>query len=297
MPTRNFLRWTHLLAFLLSAVLIRWSVVPSLGAEVHLELADYSLLVLSILCIAVGGYIITDFFNLTTDSINTPDKVWIGKTSSQSRALKLYFGLNLTGLLLAFYLFLSLPFHKIGFVFYAVVFSSLAIIGYTIWWKKIAVLGNVLISVLVGLGIFSLGISLIDDVQNPVVGFIISAYSLLAFLLSLAKTLIQNILNTKGDYYCEIKTLPILIGKKRTNYVVFSLLIFTVLLLLSVTLTYMLSIKLLVFYVFALIILPLIFISKKVLAASSKKEYKQISFHLELVCLLGIGSMLTFIIL
>lgn len=293
----NLIRWKNLLLLLFTAGLIRFALVPGFGVPLELNLFHYSLLALSIVFVASGGNIINDFFDVTTDSINKPDKFIIDKVISRKLALRLYFVFNVLGLGIALYLFVIQPFKHIWLVFYIIVFSPLALAFYSIWLKRVAVLGNLLVSLLVGLSLFCLGIALIDKVNYPVAFFTLLVYSFLAFLLNLCRELIKDIEDIRGDYFCIMKTLPILIGKKRSNYVIFGLLTFTILVLLSIVLAYFLNLNIFIFYVFVLIILPLILISKKTLEAKSAKDYRKISFNLKLVFLTGLCSMLTFLIL
>ncbi|MBQ0741199.1 prenyltransferase, partial [Aquimarina celericrescens] len=78
-----------------------------------------------------------------------------------------------------------------------------------------------------------MGIALVDEANHPVAFFTLVVYSLLAFLLNFCRELIKDIEDVRGDYFCHMKTLPILIGKKRSNYVIFGMLSFTILVLLS----------------------------------------------------------------
>lgn len=293
----NLIRSKNLIVLIFTAALIRFSLVPSFGTVVQMDLLPYIFLVFSIVFVTAGGNILNNFFDLTTDSINKPQKHLIDKILTKNQILKLYFVFNLFGLGLAFYLFLTQPFEQFALIFYIIVCAPLLLAAYSIWLKRVAVVGNILLSILVGLSIYCLGTALVDEAQNPVMYFTISVYSFLAFLLNLSRELIKDIQDIKGDYFCKIMTLPILIGKKRTNYFIFGLLTFTILVLLSIVLSYFLNLNVLIFYVFTLIILPLVLISKKVLEAKSDKDYKKISFHLKLVFLSGICSMLTFLIL
>jgi 4-hydroxybenzoate polyprenyltransferase len=293
----NLIRWKNLVIFIFSAALIRYALVPSFGTDVQIDLFSYSLLTVSILCIAAGGNIINDFFDVTTDSINRPHQLLVDKVLSRKRVLRLYFVVNALGLGIVYYLFLTLVFDQIGLIFYIIILSPLALVAYSMWLKRLAIIGNVLVSLLVGLSIFCLGSALVDGDKSPIVFYAITCYAFLAFLLNLSRELIKDVEDIKGDYFCKMKTLPILIGKKRTNFFIFGLLTFTILILLSIVLSYFLNLNILLFYVFTFVILPLILISKKVLKATIEKDYKNISFHLKLVFLTGIGSMLTFLML
>jgi 4-hydroxybenzoate polyprenyltransferase len=221
----------------------------------------------------------------------------VDKRISREKTLLLYGLSNALGLACIFYLFLILDYEDIALVFYILVFSPLVLATYSIWLKRKALIGNVVVSVLVGLSFYCLGSVLIDQYNHPVVFFTLGFYAVLAFLINLSRELVKDAEDIQGDYYCQMSTLPILIGKKRTNYLVFGLINLTVLFLMSVILTYFINIKVFIFYIFSLVIIPLILISRKLLSAKSEKDYKRISFHLKLVFLSGICSMLTFLMI
>jgi 4-hydroxybenzoate polyprenyltransferase len=199
------------------------------------------------------------------------------------------------GLFTILFILLSNPSESLWIVFGMCVLSPIALAIYSIWLKKVALLGNILISILVGASFLCFGIALVDSGQNPVVYFTILAYAFSAFSLNLSRELIKDVEDLRGDYYCKMKTLPILIGKKRSNHMIFGLLTFTILTLLTILLNYFLSLNIFIFYVFAFVLIPLILISKQILKAKNQKDYTRISFHLKLVFLIGISSMFTFL--
>jgi 4-hydroxybenzoate polyprenyltransferase len=293
----NLIRWKNLAMIVFTAMVIRFALLPGFGQNPEVGLFTYLLLVLSVVCIAAAGNIINDIFDVTTDSINRPNKLIIDQVIKRKIAFKLYFGLNVLGLFTILFILLSHPSESLWIVFSICVLSPIALAVYSIWLKRVALAGNILISILVGASIFCFGIVLIDSDQNPVLYFIILAYALLAFSLNLSRELIKDIEDLRGDYYCKMKTLPILIGKKRSNHMIFGLLTFTILILLTLLLNYFLSFNVFIFYVFAFVLIPLILISKQILKAKNQKDYTSISFHLKLVLLVGICSMFTFLIL
>lgn len=293
----NLIRWKNLSILICSALLIRFALIPGFEIVPEVGIMQYLILLVSILNFTAGGYIINDVFDVTTDSINKPDRLIIDKFITRAKALALYVIFNLIGLGTAFYLFLKLPFQDIGLIFYILIFSPLALASYSIWLKRKAIIGNLLVSCLVGLSLFCLGSILINEERYPVVYFTMGMYTILAFLLNLCRELVKDIEDIRGDYYCQMTTLPILIGRKRTNYIIFGLLIGIILILLTLVLSYFLHWNVLIFYVFSLIILPLILISKQILGAHSDEDYTTISRYIKLIFLTGISSMLTFLVL
>ncbi|WP_019038140.1 geranylgeranylglycerol-phosphate geranylgeranyltransferase [Psychroflexus tropicus] len=291
----NLIRWKNLLILIFSALLIRFSLLPGFGVDLELSLFHYSLVILAVVCFGAGGNIINDFFDITTDSINKPQRLVVDKLISREKTLGLYGMTNLLGLASLLYLLINQAFESHLLVFYILLASPLALAAYSIWLKKKAIIGNILVSLLVGLSIYCLGTILIEKSQHPVVFFTIIVYSVLTFLINLSREMVKDIEDIKGDYFCGMSTLPILIGKRRTNYIVFSIIILSVFILLSILLTYFLSLNLVMFYMFTFVILPLILISKRTLSAKSEKDYKDISSHLKLVFLTGLCSMITFL--
>ncbi|MFO7744657.1 MAG: prenyltransferase, partial [Psychroflexus sp.] len=61
----NLIRWKNLLILIFSAILIRFALVTGFETRVQMDFVHYSVLVFSILCIAAGGNIINDFFDIT----------------------------------------------------------------------------------------------------------------------------------------------------------------------------------------------------------------------------------------
>jgi 4-hydroxybenzoate polyprenyltransferase len=291
----NLVRWKNLVILVFMAIMIRFALLPGFGQNPSIGLSCYLLLILSIVCIAAAGNVINAVFNVTTDSINRPNKLIIDQVIKRRIAFKLYFGLNVLGLFTILFILLSNPSESLWIVFGMCVLSPIALAIYSIWLKKVALLGNILISILVGASFLCFGIALVDSGQNPLVYFTILAYALSAFSLNLSRELIKDVEDLRGDYYCKMKTLPILIGKKRSNHMIFGLLTFTILTLLTILLNYFLSLNIFIFYVFAFVLIPLILISKQILKAKNQKDYTRISFHLKLVFLIGISSMFTFL--
>jgi 4-hydroxybenzoate polyprenyltransferase len=293
----NLIRWKNLTLIIFMGMTIRYALLPGFGQNPSIGLLYYLLLILSITCIAAAGNIINAIFNVTTDSINRPSKIIIDRVIKRKIAFKLYFGLNALGLFTMLLILFSNPSVSLWIVFGICVLSSLALAIYSIWLRKVALLGNILISIIVGASFFCFGLALVDSDQSPVLYFTILMYALVGFSLNLSRELIKNIEDLRGDYYCKMKTLPILIGRKRSKHLIFGLLTSTILILLIILLNYFLSLNVFIFYVFAFVLIPLILISKQILKAKNQKDYTSISFHLKLVFLIGISSMFTFLIL
>ena len=135
-------------------VLIKYALFTAFAIDITLSVFSFLLLILSTLCIAAGGYIINDIYDIETDAINKPNKIVVGKTISESVANRLYIAFTFIGVCLGFYLS-----QKIGkptfFGLFVIIAATLYV--YATYLKQIAVVGNIVISILVALSILIVG--------------------------------------------------------------------------------------------------------------------------------------------
>src|ERR1700752_1576505 len=79
----HLIRFNNLVVIALTMLVTRYCMIqPILAvqhANIQLQLShtDFGLLVLSTLLIAAAGYIINDYFDVKTDRINKPEKLYI----------------------------------------------------------------------------------------------------------------------------------------------------------------------------------------------------------------------------
>jgi len=109
------------------------------------------LLIQTTVLLAAAGNIINDYFDVETDKINKPNKVLIGKVISGKNSLLLYLILNFFGLVSG----LTLAFinNKIIYGLLFIVISGLLYL-YSKDLKKTALLGNLIVSIFIGLSIY-----------------------------------------------------------------------------------------------------------------------------------------------
>ena len=115
----------------------------------------FLLLVISTLCIASAGYIINDIYDVETDFINKPEQMIIGKSISEKTAYNLFIILNVMGVGIGFYLSYAIGKSELFALF--VIISALLYV-YASYLKQTFLIGNMVISVLVGLSILIVGI-------------------------------------------------------------------------------------------------------------------------------------------
>lgn len=298
----NLIRWKNLLMIALMQYLIKYALLlpfrESHGVLITLSDFNFFLLVIATVCIAAGGYVINDVYDIETDNINKPNKVIINKHITEKNATTLFMVLTIIGVGLGFYL--SNGIGKSAFFTIFFIASALLYI-YSSSLKQIAVVGNVVVSIVVALSILLVGIfelipamnSNNEAVQTTFLKIILD-YAVFAFMINLVREMVKDIEDIDGDFKAEIKTLPVILGRERTNKIVFILSVIPILSITYYVITYLFKQQLVVGYFLIFVIAPLIYVSIKLFSAEQKSQYKHLSLILKLVMLTGMLSLLLY---
>lgn len=298
----KLIRWKNLIMIALMQYLIKYALLlpffESHGVITSLKPLGFIILVLATICIAAGGYIINDIYDVETDKVNKPDKVIINKHISEKNALTLFIILNVIGVGLGFYL--SNGIGKSGFSVIFIIASALLYI-YSSYLKQLFLVGNIVVSLVVSLSILLIGVfelipAMTDANRVVQITFfkIILDYAIFAFMINLIRELVKDIEDIDGDYKAGMRTLPIVLGRERANKIVFALSLIPLLSVIYYVITYLFKQQLVVGYFLILVIAPLIYISIKLFSAEQKAQYKHISLILKLVMLTGMLSLLLY---
>lgn len=298
----NLIRWKNLIMIALVQYLIKYALLlpfyESYGVTTTLNAYGFALLVLATICIAAGGYIINDIYDVETDKVNKPNKVIITKSITEKKGLILFISFNVIGVGLGFYL--SHVVDKSVFFMLFFIASALLYI-YSSYLKQMLLIGNIVVSLVVTLSILLVGIfellPVINDTNRPVQIFffrIILDYAIFAFMINLIREMIKDIEDIDGDYKAGMQTLPIVLGRDRANKIVFFLSLIPLFSVIYYVITNFFKQQLLVGYFLVFVIAPLIYITIKLFSAELKSDYKHISLMLKLVMLTGMLSLLLY---
>ncbi len=294
----NLFRYKNLLLIILTQVLIKYSLFASFGVSTTLTLFEFMLLVLATICIAAAGNIINDVYDIETDLVNKPHKVIIGKSISEKTVLNIFIILNVIGVGIGFWI--SNRIEHSGFAALFIIISVLLYI-YATYLKQTVLIGNIIISVLVAMSIIIVGLfELFPAItsQNQPTQFaifkIVFNYALFAFMINLLREIIKDIEDIAGDTKAEIKTLPVVIGKKHATILVFILSMIPLIAVTYYVITILYKQQIAVVYFLVFIIAPLLYFTIKSITAKSNLELHQLSNILKLVMLLGILSLLLY---
>lgn len=250
----------------------------------------FSLLTFSIICIAASGNIINDIFDLETDTINKPKKIIIDKYISKKSAFNWYFILNITGLASGIYFFYLLDKISFSLIF---IFTILLLYLYSKYLKKIALLGNFTVSFLIALSIL---LALVFAIRTGEISiqkvYIFYGYAFFAFILNFIREIVKDLEDIDGDYSLKMKTLPIVLGRKRTQYTVFGLAIIPLFSSIVIAFGLFKNQLQLVLYIFTLIIIPLLIFETKINSAKTKNDFHKLSILLKIIMFFGMLSLL-----
>jgi 4-hydroxybenzoate polyprenyltransferase len=268
------------------------------GVLITLSDFNFFLLVLATVCIAAGGYIINDIYDIETDLVNKPEKVIIGKDISEKTALNLFIVFNVLGVGLGFYL--SNLIDRSSFAVIFVIISALLYI-YASYIKQTLLIGNLVISLLVALSIlivpvFDLIPSITRSNQELYLDIfnITLNYAVFAFMINILREIIKDIEDVNGDYKAQMKTLPILIGRDRATMLAFALSFIPLLAVVNYIISQLYNTIEAVIYFIIFVVAPMLYFTIKVFSAEQKKEYQHLSNILKVIMLLGVLSLLLY---
>ncbi|WP_053002181.1 geranylgeranylglycerol-phosphate geranylgeranyltransferase [Kordia jejudonensis] len=263
--------------------------------DCYIKIGLFSLVVLATILIAAGGNIINDIFDVETDRINKPHKLFIDTYISKKNAYLLYFIFTFVGIGLGSYVGFAINRTWISLIFLAI--AGLLFL-YSSHIKKIPILGNVIVSILVA---SSLLILIAFNKEHTVRGkhfnlfndfslIAIEIYAIFAFLINLMRELVKDNEDVNGDYNANMNTLSIVLGRNRVNKIVAVLAGLTIVFILYIISEYLQGKTITTAYVLLTILLPLLYCIIKIWQADTKREYKIISLLLKLIMLFGILS-------
>lgn len=294
----NLIRWKNLLMIALVQILIKYALIEPF-IEIHsisvtLKPFGFFILVLATLCIAAGGYIINDIYDIDTDKVNKPNKIIINKHISEKDGYTYFMLLNVIGVGLGFYLSHLINYSSLFVVFFI---SSALLYIYSTALKQMFLIGNIVVSIVVALSILVVGIfdlvpsMTVFNVSNITILEIIRDYAIFAFLINLVREVIKDIEDINGDHKVGMQTMPIVLGRDRANKIAFILSLIPLFAVVYYIITSLYQQQILVGYFLVFVVAPLIYITIKIFSAEQQSHYKHISLMLKLVMLTGMLSM------
>ncbi|MDX1470346.1 MAG: geranylgeranylglycerol-phosphate geranylgeranyltransferase [Flavobacteriaceae bacterium] len=298
MPILKLIRWKNLVMIAAIQILIKHALLQPFNVSITLNWFGFSLLVLSTLCIAAGGYIINDIQDIEADTANKVHNPIALKEITLKAAYNWYIGLTILGVLIGLYL--SHLINKSGF-FAIFVITSLLLYLYSTTLKKMLLVGNIVIALLVAFSIIIVGLfELFPAIKETNMATqrtffgILMDYAVFAFLLTFTRELAKDIEDIDGDYKAGMNTLPISLGRERATKVLFGLMFLPIGAVVYYIASYLYRQPLSMFYFLLFILAPLLYLLYKTYSAEKKADYSHISFFLKLIMVSGMLSLLIY---
>jgi 4-hydroxybenzoate polyprenyltransferase len=290
----QLIRWKNLLMITFIQILFKYVYFPVFSVDVALTDVDFIILTIATLTIAAAGYILNDVFDVKPDLVNKPNKVVIDKIISKKKAYYYYLVLNVVGIIAGLYV--AYRINNLSFIAIFII-TALLLRLYNTNFKKMPLVGNIIVSLLVSLSILIVGIfdiipaiTEINTVDQYHAFRVLIDYAIFAFILMLLREIVKDAEDMEGDKIMNMNTLPILIGKKKTNKFIFTLSFLPLILVTNYSFQNFSDVPLTLAYMLVVVLIPLLYFMTKILYAKSKKEYAFASKLLKFIMLLGMLS-------
>jgi 4-hydroxybenzoate polyprenyltransferase len=303
----RLVRSLNLAFIVLTQFLFRYCIVlpafDSQGLNPRLSNPLFLLLVFSSVCIAAAGYVINDYFDLNIDRVNKPGKLVVDKIIGRRFAILWHLGLSFIGVVLSFYVGWKAGSLFIGFANIACV---ILLWFYSTTFKKNLLIGNFIISLLTSWVVLVLYVAEIPQlpfqpVDNGVLQVVKRIFKLaalyggFAFIISLIREVIKDIEDMTGDAKYGCRTMPIVWGLNVSKVFIATWLIVLISMLVIIQL-YVFPFRWygLMVYCIVFIIVPLLYIFRKLFEASSSGDFNRLSSLVKFTMATGIISMIFF---
>lgn len=292
-------------------VLMRYAIVEPLiskvnvvllngsGGEIPMTLQfpwyDFLILIISTVCIAAGGYVINDYFDIRTDLINRGNVI-VGTKISRRKAILWHSILNFVGVAAGFYVSA-----RAGYFWFGIVFLLITglLYFYSASYKRQFLIGNLLVALLTAL--VPLMVILfewaalyryysVNAIKLPDLKFLFywaGGFSLFAFLATLIREIIKDMEDYKGDTVCGRNTIPILIGIPASKSISVILIVLTIAALCLVW-YFFINDRITIIYMSVAIVIPLLYVIFRIVLSRNRKGLHIASDTMKLVMLMGI---------
>lgn len=262
--------------------------------SVALPIEYLLLLMISTLCIAAGGYIINDYFDLKIDKINKPQEVVLEKSIHRKAAILWHLIFSTIGILAAILLAFKVGALRMMIIQIA---STFLLLIYSNVLKKIFILGNLTIAVLSGL--LPILPYMYANLMYPQISILTTnallSLSAFAFFTTLIRELIKDIQDIEGDSIGGRKTIPVVWGFLAAKIISFFLILLLIIFLIPFIVYYYIHQQYAaVWYHILLLILPAIILIILLIQYQEPKKFAILSIIMKLIMLMGILFYLLF---
>ena len=186
---------------------------PELSLKQVLFDPNLYFIVLATICVIASGYIINNFYDAETDSINKPIKSKIDNIVDQKTKLKIYFLLNFIGVLIAFLVSWRAA------LFFAIYIFLIWLYSHKL--KRYPLAGLLSAAVLAILPFFAIFVYYKNFSE------IIFTHAAFLFFILLIRELVKDLVNLKGNFAQNYQTIAVKYGEHFTKILISVLVVLT----------------------------------------------------------------------
>lgn len=224
-------------------VMEKWVAIPvlqSIRYDAILSNGFLCLLMISMVCIAAGGYVINDYFDVKIDRINRPDRVIVTRTMDKQTAFRLSVILSSIGLVTGVMAAILCRSWTVGIL---IGITPGLLWFYSSGYKRQLLIGNLIIALLSSFPPLIIAFANIGYAHKLYdhFGDIVSrtplphslllwlgGFAIFAFLTTWIREIIKDMQDQIGDAELECHTLPVVLGDTKTKIVVTALILLTI---------------------------------------------------------------------
>lgn len=294
LPFLKLIRFSNLIMIFLTQYLVKYFLFEPFQIDITLNWFGFSLLAVSMMALAAAGNIINDIHDVGTDAINKPHRQVVGKEISEATAFNWFIGLNILGVGIGFYLA-----NLVGRPSFVALFilPSAFLYLYATQLKRTILVGNLVVSIMVAMiiimiGIFDLlpAITPENQVTQKVIFMILVDYAIFAFMINFLREIVKDQEDINGDYNSGMQTLPVVLGRERTNKIIFVVALLPLAAVVYYIYSYLYENLWAILYVLLLILGPLLYFWVRIYGAKTRTDYRHLSLLLKVVLATGLLS-------
>ncbi|MBR1426265.1 MAG: geranylgeranylglycerol-phosphate geranylgeranyltransferase [Paludibacteraceae bacterium] len=240
---KNYLRLVRinnlLFVTILLGVMQHWAVMPVLRHTLvteHLPWWVLLLLVAGTVCVAAGGYVINDWFDVKIDRINRPDDLIVTRVIDKETAMRLFYVLTGVGIACGLASAVCCRSITLGAVF--IIVPGL-LWFYSASYKRQLFVGNLIVAFCAALTPMLVAVANVDYLRHvygdlfmgtgiaPRLYAWCGGFAVFAFLMTWAREVVKDLQDRRGDRELECHTVPVVLGVAWAKTVVTVLLVLT----------------------------------------------------------------------
>lgn len=228
----KLVRWFHevvvILPFLGLYLIIDYYAQKS-NSSCTLSAFNFALLCFCVQSLIAAGCVLNDIVDRDIDKINKPKTHVVDNTISLRNAKIIFILLTIVIIALSVYISIYM-FSEWAYISVSVYILSLL---YDFYFKRSPLFGNILMALLtscIPLVLFFFAKDCIETLHNEKINVLIYLYAIFPSLIIIPRELSLDISDMEGDKACGCRTLPIVIGAKKSKSVVFGFLLLIIIL-------------------------------------------------------------------